>query len=247
MSQFEVCPKGVSVTDICFSSKSSQICFGCDDASMGVLNIRARAVELTRKDHDANYSTKSVSFNCYDNLICTGCSDGEVIVYQFGEGEACKLVFRDKSQKSGLTMAKFSQTKRHVMASTYENGSICIWDFQTMLSGAGDSKKVSPLRFKFQAHTNACTGIAFSPVNNLLICSAGLDNLIQFFDIVEGKEVKKIDTGVPLSAISFCPDGHTIAVGTNQGGRVIIYDLKEAKRIKIELKGHDVSKKITSL
>jgi hypothetical protein len=59
--------------------------------------------------------------------------------------------------------------------------------------------------------------------------------------------VKKIDTGVPLSAISFCADGHTIAVGTNQGGKVMIYDLKEAKKVKIELKGHDVSKKITSL
>jgi hypothetical protein len=46
MSQFEVCPKGVSVTDISFSSKSSLLCFGCDDASMGILNIRARAVEV---------------------------------------------------------------------------------------------------------------------------------------------------------------------------------------------------------
>jgi WD40 repeat protein len=114
-------------------------------------------------------------------------------------------------------------------------------------STAGDLKKIQPLRFRFQAHTNACSGIAFSPVNNLLICTAGLDNKIQFFDIVEGKEVKKIDTGVPLSAISFCADGHTIAVGTNQGGRVIIYDLKEAKKIKIELKGHDVSKKVSCL
>lgn len=52
---------------------------------------------------------------------------------------------------------------------------------------------------------------------------------------------------VPLSAISFCADGHTIGVGTHQGGRVIIYDLKDAKKIKNELKGHDKNRKITSL
>ena len=40
------------------------------------------------------------------------------------------------------------------------------------------------------AHSKACTGIAFSPVNNLLMCSAGADERIHFFDIVECKEVK---------------------------------------------------------
>lgn len=82
ISQFEVCPKGIAVTDICFNSKSAQLAFSCDDASVGILNIRAKIVEVERQDHDKNYSAKSVSFNCYDNLICSGCSDGEIIVYQ---------------------------------------------------------------------------------------------------------------------------------------------------------------------
>ena len=134
------------------------------------------------------------------------------------------------------------------MASSYESGVVCVWDLQGLMSSSSpETNKTSPLRYRFMAHTSVCSGLAFSPVNNLLICSAGLDNRIQFFDIVEGKEVKKIDAGVPLSSISFCADGHTIAVGTQTSGRVIIYDLKEAKKIKIELKGHDVSKKISSL
>ena len=73
---------------------------------------------------------------------------------------------------------------------------------------------MNPLRHRFFAHQASCSGIAFSPVNNLLLCSAGMDQRIHFFDIVEGKEVKKIEVGVPLSSISFCSDGHTIAVGT---------------------------------
>ena len=103
------------------------------------------------------------------------------------------------------------------------------------------------MRFKFSAHNNVCTGIAFSPVNNLLLCSSGLDSRIFFYDIVEGKQVKKIEVGAPLAAISFCADGHTIGVGTEQTGQVIIYDLKDSKRVKIELKGDDRSSRIKAL
>ena len=76
-------------------------------------------------------------------------------------------------------------------------------------------------------------------MNNLLLCSSGLDDKIFFYDIVEGKQVKKIEVGEHLSSISFCADGHTIAVGTYSSGQVIVYDLKDSKKVKIEMKGHD--------
>jgi protein NEDD1 len=87
--------------------------------------------------------------------------------------------------------------------------------------------------------------LSFSPVNQLLLCTSGLNNRIHFFDIQEGREVKKIDTGTPLSSLAFCGDGHTVAVGTISG-RVLLYDLKDAKKIKLELKGHE-NKKIKCL
>ena len=59
--------------------------------------------------------------------------------------------------------------------------------------------------------------------------------------------MKKIDVGPPLSAITFCPDGHTIGVGTQNTGAVLIYDLKDSKKVKIELKGHDRSQRISAL
>ena len=84
-------------------------------------------------------------------------------------------------------------------------------------------------------------------MNNLLLCSSGLDSRIFFYDVVDGKQVKKIEVGAPLSAISFCADGHTIGVGTHQSGQVIIYDLKDSKRIKLELKGHDRSSRVKAI
>lgn len=79
------------------------------------------------------------------------------------------------------------------------------------------------------------------------MCSVGLDEKIHFFDIVEGREVKQIPTGTPLSCISFCSDGHTIVVGTEQGGKCLVYDLKSPKTVKMELKGHDKGKRINAL
>ena len=77
------------------------------------------------------------------------------------------------------------------------------------------------------------------------MCTSGLDGKMQFFDIVEGKSVKKIDCQTALSAISFCCDGHTIAVGTIKG-KVLVYDLKDAKKVKLELRGHE-GKKINAI
>ena len=48
-----------------------------------------------------------------------------------------------------------------------------------------------------------------------------------------------------MSAISFCCDGHTIAVGTIKG-QVLVYDLKDAKKVKLELRGHE-GKKINAI
>jgi hypothetical protein len=71
---------------------------------------------------------------------------------------------------------------------------------------------------------------------------------VHFFDITQGKEVKKIDVTANnsaaatvilqknehLSAIGFASDGCTIGVGTNIG-RVIGYNLKDVKGSKSQI------------
>lgn len=66
-------------------------------------------------------------------------------------------------------------------------------------------------------HTAAACGVAFSPLNHLLLCSAGLDRRIRFYDTKEKSLVKDIETDEPLTSLSFNTDGFTIAVGTLAG------------------------------
>ena len=48
----ELCPRGISITDCCFSSNSVYIAFGCDDGSAGIVNVRSKKLEAMLRDHD---------------------------------------------------------------------------------------------------------------------------------------------------------------------------------------------------
>lgn len=99
-----------------------------------------------------------------------------MIVRSLKDGE---VIFSDNQIKSAMTRARFSPTSHKTLATSFESGVVALWDMQS-----------KSLKQKFLAHKASCTGIAFSPVNNLLMCSVGLDEKIHFFDIVECKEVK---------------------------------------------------------
>ena len=118
-----------------------------------------------------------------------------------------------------LRVVKFSFFKKHLLATSGDEGIICVWDV---------SKLQLYHAYEDSVHTKPCHGVAFSPTNELLLCSAGMDQKIQFFDIIEKKTVKDIKAHEPISALSFYIDGITIAAGT-LNGTIYIYNLKDFK------------------
>ena len=100
---------------------------------------------------------------------------------------------------------------------------------------------------KFSNHSNSCTGMNFSPVNNLLFCSVGLDKNINFYDTTIKSyyinflsHVKEIPTEFPLTSLSFNSDGKTIAV-SNVMGEILVYDLRYTSQPCKSLTGHKKS------
>lgn len=57
--------------------------------------------------------------------------------------------------------------KSYILAAGFESGCISIYD-----------TNIQTLKHKFNAHSNLCTSIAFSPLNHLLLSSCGLDGKI---------------------------------------------------------------------
>lgn len=78
-------------------------------------------------------------------------------------------------------------------------------------------------------HKGPVKSLAFSPLNQLLLCSAGVDRNICFYNVKEKVHVKKIRTDMVIAKVAFCHDGHTIAVGSDDG-QIQVYDLRKSSQ-----------------
>ena len=68
-----------------------------------------------------------------------------------------------------LRVAKFSFFKKHLLATSGDEGVIIVWDITKMQLYHAYEESI---------HSKPCHGVAFSPTNELLLCSAGMDQKI---------------------------------------------------------------------
>lgn len=129
---------------------------------------------------------------------------------------------------AGIKVIQFSPFKKNLLGAGSENGSVYIWDINTRFMTCGFPS----------FHNSPVTGLAFSAINHMLMCTSGLDQRINFYDTQERKIVKTIDVDAPLTCIAFNTDGHTLAGGTLYG-TILIYDLRMPGNAKATLKGHE--------
>ncbi len=86
-----------------------------------------------------------------------------------------------------IVQIRFSLVKPYILAASRDDGTISIYDCS--------QEPEEALKFTFTDHQSGpCTGITFTPLNHLLLCSCGQDGTINFYDIVDGKKIKTIST-----------------------------------------------------
>lgn len=141
-----------------------------------------------------------------------------------------KVVIGNFKQRgsAGIKVIQFSPFKKNYLGAGSENGSVYVWDCNTKSVACGFPS----------FHNSPVTGLAFSAVNHMLMCTGGLDQRINFYDTQEKKIVKTIEADAPLTCISFCTDGYTFAGGTLYG-TILIYDLRNPTNPKNVLRGHE--------
>lgn len=153
---------------------------------------------------------------------------GEIALHSMLTGVAVATLKQKGS--GGIKLLQFSPFKKQVLGSATENGSIYIWDCNTRAVTAS-----------FQSyHNSPVTGLAFSAVNHMLMCTAGLDQKVHFYDIQEKRVVKTMELDAPITSLAFYGEGHTIAIGTLYGN-IQIYDLRATTTAKANLRGHEGS------
>jgi len=119
-----------------------------------------------------------------------------------------------------MRQLQFSRFHESLLAGACDDGALYTWDTNT---------KTQLQRFDASAggHTAPCTGLVFSPHNQMLLVSVGLDGNIVRYDVVANKVIQSLPTGDACTCVDLMSNGVTLAVGSS---RLSIYDLRKASQ-----------------
>ncbi|XP_058084877.1 protein NEDD1 isoform X1 [Magnolia sinica] len=221
-----------SILAISFSNKGSRyLCSGGSSQIVRVWDLQRKRCIKWLKGHTDTVT--GVMYNCKDEHLASISLKGDLILHNLASGtRAAEL--KDPNEQV-LRVLDYSRISRHVLVTAGDNGSVHMWDT------TGRSPKVSWLK----QHSAPTTGVCFSPSNDKIIASVGLDKKLYTFDSGTRKSTSCIPYEAPFSSLAFRDDGWTLAAGTSSG-RIVFYDVRGKPQPLTVLRAYS-SEAITSL
>lgn len=125
---------------------------------------------------------KCATFNKDSTTIASGASSGEILLFGLLESNGRPARLERDGPAHAVNGLQYSPFVKNLLAAVYDNGDVVVWDATTTL----------PEAVFEAAHTKAATAVGFSPYNRLLLCTAGLDGILLFYDI-EAKRCRTSD------------------------------------------------------
>lgn len=173
-------------------------------------------------------------YNCKDEHLASISINGEIIVHNLASG-ARAAELKDPHRQV-LRVLDYSRVSRHLLATAGDDGSLYLWDT------TGRSPKASWLK----QHSAPTAGLSFSPSNDKIIASVGLDKKLYTFDSGTRKSTFCISYEAPFSSLAFRDDGWILAAGTSNG-RVVFYDVRGKPQPFTVLRAYGNSEAVTGL
>ena len=213
-----------------FGNKSRYLLVAeCNESEMlgnriQILDVKKRGGVL-RKFSCKNGTLRQASFDPTDTFVTT-MTDDEVGVYRVKEGTLeARLGLGAQQRVEKFVCFQFSPHDSNIIAVGTDQGSIHVWNLNDSINGL-----TFPYFSRQSSHHGIVTGLAFSPVNKVLLSSCGLDRKIQFYDIAKKKEVQGFQVPSAATAIAYHQvDWTKCAVGLITG-EVYLYDLRKLQR-----------------
>ena len=90
------------INTLSFSSDGSRVAYGCNDGTVGILNLKTKKKDIMQTTHGAN-GIVSVQFNNNDSLLGSASIDGTVNVLTLGAAPSTApslVVLMDQEPKS---------------------------------------------------------------------------------------------------------------------------------------------------
>ncbi|KAK1353498.1 hypothetical protein POM88_051863 [Heracleum sosnowskyi] len=174
------------------------------------------------KTKDANTITGAV-YNCKDEDLASISVGGDVIIHNLASAaRATELKDPNRQWRAAVTAG--------------DDGSVHLWD------STNRSPKVSWLK----QHSAPTAGVSFSPTNDKVIASIGLDKKLYTLDSGSRRHVSCIPCEAPFSSLAFRDDGNILAAGTSSG-RVVFYDVRGNPQPFTVLRAYGNSEAVTSM
>ncbi|XP_073144660.1 protein NEDD1 isoform X1 [Henckelia pumila] len=222
-----------SISTISFSNKGSRyLCSGGTGQIVRIWDLQNNKCVRRLKGHCDTIT--GVMYNCKDEHIASVSRNGDLILHNLASStKAAEL--RDPNGQV-LGSLDYSRTSRHLLVTAGDDGSIHLWDT------TGRTPKVSWSR----QHSAPTSGVSFSPSNDKIIASVGLDMKLYTFDSGSRKPASCIPYEAPFSSLAFTDDGVTLAAGTSTG-QVVFYDVRGKPQPITVLRAYGSSEAVTNL
>lgn len=222
-----------SISTINFSNKASRyICSGGSGQVVRIWDLQRKRCIKWLKGHSDTIT--GVIYNCKDEHLASISLNGDLMLHNLASGaKAAEL--KDPNEQV-LRVLDYSRISRHLLVTAGDDGSIHLWDT------TGRSPKVSWLK----QHSAPTSGVSFSPSNDKIIATVGLDKKLYVFDSGSRRPSFCIPYEAPFSSLSFTDDGLTLAAGTSNG-RVVFYDVRGKPQPLTVLRAYGNSEAVTSL
>ncbi|GAV70309.1 WD40 domain-containing protein [Cephalotus follicularis] len=201
-----------SISVISFSNKGSR--YLCSGGSGQVVRIwdlqRKRCIKWLRGHTN---TITGAMYNCKDEHLASISLSGDLILHNLASG-ARATELKDPNEQV-LRVLDYARNSRHILVTAGDDGTVHMWDT------TGRNPKVSWLK----QHSAPTTGISFSPTNDKIISSVGLDKKLYTYDSGSRRPSSCISYEAPFSSLAFRDEGWILAAGTSNG-RVVFYDVR---------------------
>ncbi|XP_028398227.1 protein NEDD1-like isoform X2 [Dendronephthya gigantea] len=198
-------------TCLAFNSSSRLLITAGKNKVVNVWDLKNKLIKKKIKNNSD--AINCVKFNWNDTNIVTGNTMGDILVHSVSTTLTSTPLRLPQTQ--AVHAIQYSRFKKALLGAVSDDGALNIWDTNTMKMAVSFPDN----------HTAPARDLSFSPMNDMLLASVGLDKKIVFYDILGKKMIKDMNAESPLTSISFMHDGAAFAVGTTCG-RIFVYDLR---------------------